>query len=187
MVDKNWLRSFILSVVKPLKSGKFVAQASDNSAGLDNLIPDGGYSDSFRLTSPFGLIAGIPKGVSSFYQALLGSGYESIIIALLHAKRPQPAVGQTILYSTDSSGATVQVTISLNPDGTLVITAPTKVSVICPAIELGSGALEKVLNGETFQTFFNQHTHEGNLGVPTGPPINPSISAHLSATVKANK
>lgn len=54
-------------------------------------------------------------------------------------------------------------------------------------LELGRGTLEKILNGETFQAFFNIHPHLGNLGAPTGPPITPSGSTHLSTVVKAAK
>jgi phage gp45-like len=161
---------------------------------MDNLFPDG-YDDRFDLASPFGFISGIPKGVTGFFQSLFGSGYANIIVALQHAKRPSPSgPGETILYSTDSSGNTVKVKITLGADGTLTINAPTKVVVNAPdvtvnasTVELGSGALEKVLNGETFQTFFNEHQHLGNMGIPTGMPIVPSDAAHLSAVVKAAK
>lgn len=187
----NWtkesLRSFILSIVKPLKAGKSVSQ-SGAQATLDELYPDGGSSDNFRLTAPFGFISKIPVGVVNYYQNLFGSGHESIVLNQIHSQRPEPAgVGSVVVYSTDASGNSMKVTIALGSDGNLIITAPTKVTVICDNIELGGGGLEKVLNGETFQTFFNQHQHLGNLGSPTGVPINPSIPAHLSSVVKAKK
>jgi len=187
MMDKNMLRSFILSVVKPLKPGKVVSSSKDK-AGLSDLYPEGGFSDKFRLTSPFGFIAGLPTGITAFYQSLFGSGHESIILALLHSTRPEPSgPGETVLYSTDSSGQSIQVKIVLGTDGTLTITSPTKVVVNSPDVELGSGALESVLNGATFQTYFNTHSHSGNLGSPTGPPITPSDASHLSQIVKAAK
>lgn len=61
------------------------------------------------------------------------------------------------------------------------------VKVIATSVELGDTASEAVLNGETFQTFFNNHVHVGNLGAPTAPPTSPSIPAHLSTKVKAAK
>ena len=47
-------------------------------------------------------------------------------------------------------------------------------------IELGAGAKEKVVLGNTFMAFFNSHTHIGNLGVPTSPPIMPMTTSQLS-------
>lgn len=38
------------------------------------------------------------------------------------------------------------------------------------SIELGQGATEKVVLGDTFMKLFNKHTHVGNLGAPTSPP-----------------
>ena len=38
------------------------------------------------------------------------------------------------------------------------------------SIELGQGAVEKVVLGDTFMALFNKHTHIGNLGAPTSPP-----------------
>ena len=201
-IDKSALREFILTVVKPLKTGKTVSQNGDQ-ASLDNLYPDGGYSGSFKSTSPFGLISKVPKGVTAFYQALQGSGFESIILAFLHKARPEPsAPGETVLYSTTASGATIKVKVTLKNDGTIEIDAPTKVQITSPNvevtssqvkvdssdIELGSGTLEKIINGETFQTLYNNHMHP--LDVPNGKtfaPITQMASSELSAKVKAAK
>lgn len=75
--------------------------------------------------------------------------------------------------------------IHLKRGGTIEILAATKVIVNSPAVELGDGTLEKIVNGEAFQTLFNNHTHTGNLGAPTSPPLSPMTPSHLSATVKA--
>ena len=74
------------------------------------------------------------------------------------------ADGQVALY--DQAGAKVL----LKNDGT---------------IEIGQGVLEKILNGETFQATFNNHTHIGNAGYPTSPPQEPSLPTDLSLQVKA--
>ncbi len=58
------------------------------------------------------------------------------------------------------------------------------IDVDCNTLELGNGTLEKILNGETFQSRFNAHTHLGNAGVPTGAPIIPSPVSDLSTVVK---
>ena len=48
-------------------------------------------------------------------------------------------------------------------------------------IELGKGAAERLILGDTFLKLFNSHTHIGNLGAPTAPPSVPMTSAaHLS-------
>jgi phage gp45-like len=240
--DKNSLRNFILLHVKPLKAGKHVTQKGEK-ATLDHLFPEGS-DDDFRLTSPFGFISKIPKGIIVFYDALFGSSYENITQGHIHAERPEPiGVGETVLYSTDDTGKTIKVKISLMNDGTLNIesnkdininctnklnitsasdvtascsgnlvvhsqgdstiscnakttisstgeidiTSANKVVVKCDDVELGEGGVEKILNGETFQTFFNSHTHLGNIGFPTSAPIAPSNPSHLSNVVKAKK
>jgi hypothetical protein len=48
------------------------------------------------------------------------------------------------------------------------------------SIELGQGATEKLVLGDSFMKLFNQHTHVGNLGAPTSPPIVPMTPAQLS-------
>ena len=51
------------------------------------------------------------------------------------------------------------------------------------SIELGQGATERVILGDTFMKLFNKHTHIGNLGAPTSPPPatgNPMTPKELS-------
>jgi hypothetical protein len=59
-----------------------------------------------------------------------------------------------------------------------------KVIVNSNNIELGEAAIESVIKGNTFQTYFNSHTHIGNLGAPTSPPVIPSDPTHLSNVSK---
>jgi hypothetical protein len=48
-------------------------------------------------------------------------------------------------------------------------------------VELGAGAAEKLVLGDSFLKLFNQHTHIGNSGAPTSPPIQPMTPlSHLS-------
>ncbi len=57
----------------------------------------------------------------------------------------------------------------------MIITAET--------IKLGDGASEKVVLGDAFLQFFNQHVHPTGVG-PSGPPTQPmSAGSHLSAKV----
>jgi hypothetical protein len=48
------------------------------------------------------------------------------------------------------------------------------------SIELGQGAVEPLVLGNTFMSLFNAHTHVGNLGAPTSPPMVPMTPTHLS-------
>ena len=48
------------------------------------------------------------------------------------------------------------------------------------SIELGEGASEPLVLGNLMTTLFNTHTHVGNLGAPTSPPMKPMSAAELS-------
>ena len=75
-------------------------------------------------------------------------------------------------------------TVTLSNDGNLTIKTSSKVKVDSPSIELGYKAAEAVIKGNTFQALFNAHTHIGNLGAPTGPPIIPLNGSELSTVTK---
>lgn len=68
-----------------------------------------------------------------------------------------------------------KTSLRFEDDGTVVVTAD--------AIKLGSSAGEKLVLGDTFMQFFNQHTHPTGVG-PSGPPTQPMQSNHLSSKVK---
>lgn len=170
-------------MVQPLMRGAF--DTSDKlKAKLMDLVPFG-TAENFQSAFPYGLVSKPRKGVLAYFQNLLGYSQNPIILSHLDQKRPTPsAEGETILYCS-ADGSSFPVKITLLVDGTLKIEASTKVQVVCDDIALGEGTVEKILNGETFQTFFNQHTHLGNLGVPTGAPMVPSDATHLSEVVTA--
>lgn len=48
------------------------------------------------------------------------------------------------------------------------------------SIELGEGASEPLVLGNLMTTLFNSHTHIGNHGAPTSPPMQPMSGAQLS-------
>lgn len=50
-------------------------------------------------------------------------------------------------------------------------------------VKLGVAAAQAVIKGNIFQTLFNAHTHTGNLGVSTTPPIAPLTGTELSTKV----
>ncbi len=93
-------------------------------------------------------------------------------------------------------------TIELKDDGNLTIKVKKDVKIECEnakvtakksihldcsknaSIKLGASVTDQVILGNKFQQYFNTHQHLGNLGAPTGPPINPSTPDHLSKVVK---
>jgi hypothetical protein len=48
------------------------------------------------------------------------------------------------------------------------------------SIKLGAAASELAVLGNQMMTLFNTHTHVGNLGAPTSPPMAPMTPTHLS-------
>lgn len=168
--------------VQPLSQGMF--DSVEGAKAKLKMISENKTADHYLHAMPFGLVSNPAPVVKAFVLNLLGQVMAPIIVAHFDQNRPTQAQGGTTLYSTTADGTTIKVTIALNPDGTLVITAPTKVQVVCDDIELGEGALQKILNGEVFQTRYNGHTHIV-LGIPTSAPVIPSPAGDLSSTVKA--
>jgi hypothetical protein len=78
--------------------------------------------------------------------------------------------------------------ITIKCDTKISITSTNETTIKCDkliidhasTIELGKGATEKVILGNKFMSLFNSHTHIGNLGAPTSPPIKPMTPAELS-------
>jgi uncharacterized protein involved in type VI secretion and phage assembly len=79
--------------------------------------------------------------------------------------------GEVILLANGNGKSSIR----FEQDGTVVVTAE--------AIKLGADAGEKLVLGDTFMKFFNQHTHPTGVG-PSGPPTQQMASSHLSAKVK---
>lgn len=75
--------------------------------------------------------------------------------------------------------------VNIGGDTTITVTGDTKVTspkvhIDSGEILLGTSAIEHVIKGETFQGLFNAHTHIGNLGAPTSPPMVPLSGTELS-------
>ena len=99
---------------------------------------------------------------------------------------------KSVLIQTASGDSKVEIL----DDGTMNITQKNDINITtdkavnvkakdviidhASTIELGKGATEKVILGNKFMTLFNAHTHVGNLGAPTSPPIKPMTPAELS-------
>jgi hypothetical protein len=79
--------------------------------------------------------------------------------------------------------ATVTGDAKIESSGNTTVKAATKAIVEAPAIELGEGATEAVIKGNTFQTLFNAHIHNSICG-PTLPPVVLLSGTELSTVVK---
>lgn len=168
--------------IQPLSQGMF--ESVDGVIAKVQAITENKTTEHSLHTMPFGLVSNPAQGVKAFVLNLLGQVTAPVIVAHFDQNRPTQTQGGTTLYSSSADGTTIKVTVALNPDGTLIITAPTKVQVVCDDIELGEGTLQKILNGQAFQTRYNAHTHIV-LGIPTSSPVIPSPAGDLSSTVQA--
>ena len=93
--------------------------------------------------------------------------------------------GNQMVLDANGGSMTVDVTgdqsqniggnLTINVTGSAAISAPSGVTIDSTSIKLGSSASLTLVN-DTFFTVFNTHTHIGNLGAPTSPPIVPAIN-----------
>lgn len=98
---------------------------------------------------------------------------ESISIEHSGTKSIIELVGDTINVVTQND-------INITADNNVNVEATKVIIDQSDTIELGSGASEKVVLGDSFMTLFNSHTHT-TLGIPTTPPNVPMTPAqHLS-------
>lgn len=63
--------------------------------------------------------------------------------------------------------------VEVNTDADATVTAKGTATVEGKIVKLGAGAAEAVIKGNTFAKLYNAHVHIGNLGVPTGAPLEP--------------
>jgi hypothetical protein len=81
----------------------------------------------------------------------------------------------------DTINVVSQNEVNVTSTNTVNITTENVVIDHSNTIELGAGAAEKLVLGDSFLSLFNSHTHLGNMGAPTSPPIQPMTPAnHLS-------
>lgn len=92
------------------------------------------------------------------------------------------SLGDAKIQFDTQDGGQLRVVIEMGQDQ--IRMENNKVIINSNNIELGEAAIEAVIKGNTFQTYFNSHTHIGNLGAPTSPPVVPSTPNHLSTVSK---
>jgi hypothetical protein len=91
-------------------------------------------------------------------------------------------LGDATVQLDTQDGGQLRVVIQMGRDQ--IRMEDNKVIINSNNIELGENAVEAVIKGNTFQNYFNSHTHIGNLGAATSPPIVPSTPNHLSTVSK---
>ncbi len=93
--------------------------------------------------------------------------------------------GGDVIVLTKDGNLTIKVRKDVNVEcQNATVKASQKAHLSSPKVELGTSATEAVIKGDTFQKLFNNHTHIGNLGAPTGPPIVPLSGLELSKVSK---
>jgi hypothetical protein len=92
------------------------------------------------------------------------------------------SLGNAKIQLDTQDGGQLRIVIEMGQDQ--IRMENNKVIINSNNIELGEAAIEAVIKGNTFQTYFNSHTHIGNLGAPTSPPVVPSTPDHLSTVSK---
>lgn len=179
------IRRAVTQVIQPMTRGVFVSKVKLRAV-LKDVIPFGespGYVD----TSPFGFNSNPATKVFGYIMNLGGDRLAPIVIAHQHNARPEVSQGGSIIYSTDTTGDTLKATIECKPDGSIIIKSITGSEIgLTPGgtITIGSsGASEPLVLGGVFTTFFNAHTHIGNLGTPTGSPLIPMSFLEVSTKV----
>lgn len=70
--------------------------------------------------------------------------------------------------------------IQISSENTVNVTTKNVVIDHSETVELGAGASERLVLGDSFMSFFNQHVHIGNFGAPTSPPVMPMLDLYLS-------
>lgn len=97
----------------------------------------------------------------------------------------------TIQLDTQDAGTNkekLRIVLKMNDDEVRMEKSAGKQKVIVKSdnIELGEGAVEKIILGSTFLTFFNAHTHPTGVG-PSGVPVVPMVDATHLSQVSATK
>lgn len=173
------LKQLITNMVAPLRNRVYtmitraVIESVKNDSGMQTIkaaLLAGEIRDSMEHFKEAGFTS-TPIAGAEAVAVFPGGNRDHGIIIVVNDRRSRPTdipEGGAAIYSYDATE--LKQIVKVLPDGT---------------IELGKGTLESIVNGETFKTLFNAHTHIGNLLAPTGPPVVSMSSAQLSSKVKA--
>lgn len=96
------------------------------------------------------------------------------------------------IFITNPNGDSIELTnegfLTIKTNNNIDVETPTDVNVKCnnctidaaTRINLGNTAAQALVQGTTFKTIFENHTHIGNLGAPTGTAIALGFTVPLS-------
>lgn len=161
-----------------------VLESIDDTQGIQLVkvsLMAGEVRDNIERMQNYGFTS-FPKSGAECACLFVGGNREHGLVVSIDDRRfrlKSLAEGEVALYTDEGDR------IHFKRGNEIEIKGATKVIVNSAAIELGDGVLEKILNGEQFRTLYNLHTHQGNLAIPTGPPIVQSPTTNLSTVVKA--
>lgn len=85
------------------------------------------------------------------------------------------------INTKSDTNITVGGNTAITTTGVANIIAQGTTTIDGSTIKLGVNAIESVIKGNTFAKLYNNHTHIGNLGIETSPPLvimDPSLSKH---------
>lgn len=185
------MRNFVSQMIAPLRNRVYtmitraIIESVKDTDGMQivklNLLAGETRADVERFQN-FGFSSNPPADAECVAVAVGGNRDHLIVIVADDRKTrvKNLANGESVVYTDDGT------IIHLKKGGIVQVIAATKVDIDAPLTEIGTGTLEKILNGEAFQTLFNAHVHPVvGIGVPTGTPVIPSTSAQLSSQLKA--
>lgn len=192
MIDMKVLRKIVERMIRPLRTrilminARAVVESLKDDGGLQlmklNVLAGENPNDVERFQN-YGFTSSPKPGAEAVVIFQGGNREHGLIIAVDDRRFRLKALaeGEVAIYTDEGDK------IHFKRGGVIQIVASSKVEVNADLVELGNGTLEKILNGETFQTRFNDHKHIGNAGVSTGKPITPSPASDLSNVVKGAK
>lgn len=195
MISARDLRKFVDQLMAPLKRrvmlmiGRSVILATKNDEGVQKVqtsLYAGETKDDMELFQHYGFTSVPPPNTAGIAVFPQGNRDEGIVIATENRflRLQELSTGDVALYDAVGNKIVLkQTSIDIECVGAVNVTSTTA-KIDSPSVEIGQGALESVLKGETFQALFNSHTHVGNLGFNTTPPVTPSTPLDLSVGVK---
>lgn len=139
---------------------------------------------------------GLQDELSDSYEgthSLIYDGIEKVKIFYTKKKGLILEVDKSTINITNDKQINIKSTSKINVSSTDVINVNSKninvtseqtTTIEGKNIKLGKNAIESVIKGDTFKTLYDSHTHIGNLGAPTGPPIVPLAPNALSTKSK---
>jgi phage baseplate assembly protein V len=204
-VEAKFIQRAIAKACEPLKRrvmqmvGRCVlTAAADDSEGIQKLqvsILSGETLDGIQRMQEYGFTSVPNVGAEGIVLSLSGNRDHSVCVATedRRFRIKNLEEGEVAIYTDEGDviefkrGNLINIkaseAVSIETK-TANVTASTEAVIEAPAVKLGASAAEAVIKGNTFQSLFNAHTHNGNLGAPTGPPIVPLNGSELSTKVK---